>query len=111
MKKTIIVLLLFAVTVFAQAKNVNIIMSDGSIKQGEFLGQDKTSIFIKNSEGKAETVKTNKVTKAFDSDSGEELKFDAVKPAAKTEERLKKHIEAAKKFVASVNSQETAVTQ
>ncbi len=86
-----------------QAKNVNIIMNDGTLKQGEFLGQDDGSIFIKNDKGKAETIPLKDVKKAFDSESGTPLNSPSPegektakkdkKLSVQSESRIQKHIE------------------
>jgi hypothetical protein len=103
MKKLIMMLLMLLACAFIQAKNVNIIMNDGTLKQGEFLGQDDDSIFIKNGKGKAETIPVKDVKKAFDSESGTPLNAAPAetektapktkKTSAQSDARIQKHIE------------------
>lgn len=110
MKKIMMILLVLIFGAALEAKNINIIMHDGTIKQAEFLGQDGKSLFVKNAEGKAETIALKSVSKVFDSDSGEEMKIGGAKqetpktPVMSEESKssVKQHVEQAKNHAAAL---------
>jgi len=93
-KKTCLILAILAVFVLtAAASQINIIMKDGSVITGGFLGRDSDGIYIKNEKGSAETIPFSKIKKAFNAQTGEEIKAEgqekqesAVSGAAKAKE-------------------------
>ncbi len=74
MKRIIVYLfltLLWAVCLFA--RNVNIVMNDGSVIKGGLLGKTADDIFIETTNGQSVTVHIADIKSAFDQDTGESL--------------------------------------
>ncbi len=84
MKKILFIIVLLLLTTACFAGQINIIMKDGSIKNGELLGSDEEAYYIKNVNNKAETILRANIKKVFDTVDGAVAQTTEIKEIVKT---------------------------
>ncbi len=74
MKRIIMTLLIavFALSII-QAKNVNIIMKDGTVLKGDLIGKTSEEVYIQDTNSKSVEVKVSDIKSLFDSDTGDQI--------------------------------------
>ncbi len=77
MKRIAASLILMFMAVCLYARNVNIILNDGTVIKGGLLGKTSDSVYVESTNGQSLTVKIDDIKSAFDQDSGEVIDFTA----------------------------------
>ncbi len=77
MKRIAASLILLFIAVCLYARNVNIILNDGTVIKGGLLGKTSDSVYVESTNGQSVTVKIDDIKSAFDQDSGEVIDFTA----------------------------------
>ncbi len=79
MKRVISLLFIFLLTaVCLYARNVNLLMNDGSVIKGELIGKTADSVYVKDTNDQTITVQKADIKSAFDQDTGDEIDLTAV---------------------------------
>ena len=88
MKKITIILLALLVPAMLFAAKATVIMNDGTIKEGELIGQDEDAVYLKGPDGKAVTIPMNDVKKVFGAaaESKKAVELKTEKPVSKTKQ-------------------------
>jgi len=82
--RTIVIAMFLACSVLGAAavvppalKPITVVLQDGEIVQGYFVGRDATTFTIQASDGKATDIAISKIKKAFDANTGEAMPLRA----------------------------------
>jgi hypothetical protein len=59
------------------AKNVNVLMNDGTVIKGNMLGKTADTVYIEDTNGQSINVKTADIKSVFDQDTGDEMDLNA----------------------------------
>ncbi len=74
MKKVFLALILaFFAFALVHAKDVNVILNDGSVIKGNLLGKTTEEVYIEDTNGQSITIKMGDIKSAFDAESGDQI--------------------------------------
>lgn len=88
MKKITIIIFAIFLSGLLFAAKATVIMNDGTIKEGEFIGQDEDAVYLKGPDGKAVTIPLGEVKKVFKAAAAAKkaVEIKTEQPASKTKQ-------------------------
>lgn len=88
MKKTTIVIFAILLSALLFAAKTTVILNDGTIKEGELIGQDEDAVYLKGPDGKAVTIPMGEVKKVFGApaEAKKAVETKTEQPASKTKQ-------------------------